>query len=62
MALIDLKQAEQNTGLSARQLHWMIRRRRIKACQPGGPRGKWYLHEDDLETLMQPVQPTEEQK
>ncbi len=62
MALFDLKQSGQKSGLSPDQLEWLIRRGRLRATQPGGPRGKWYVQEDDLEALLRPAQAVKEQK
>lgn len=56
MDLQDIKKATEKSGLTVDQLHWLIKKGRLPAYQPGGPRGKWYVRESDLEALMQPVQ------
>ena len=62
MALVNLKKASESSELTTRQLQWMIRRGRLTAYQPGGPRGKLYVEQADLEALMQPRQVHVEQK
>jgi hypothetical protein len=55
MELKSLKHASVKTGLSTEQLRWMIYKGRLKAHQPGGPRGKIFVSEIELERLMQPL-------
>ena len=49
MDLQDIKKATEKSGLTVDQLHWLIKKGRLPAYQPGGPRGKWYVRESDLE-------------
>lgn len=60
MDLKDLRQASAQTGHSTDQLRWYIKRGRLMAYQPGGPRGKLYVSAEELERLMQPVTPKEQ--
>lgn len=57
MELKSITELAAETGFSRDQLHWLIRRGRLAAVQPGGPKGKMYVNPQDLKSLWtQPVQ------
>lgn len=53
--LYDLKKASTVTGLGVERLRDMILDGRVTGYQPGGPKGKFFIPQTELERLRTPV-------
>ncbi len=60
--LYTIPEVSQRVRLTRGALHYLVKAGKLAVIQPGGPGGRRFVREEELNRLLQTVSPTEDKK